>query len=54
MPQIAGRSGGADEAVLEGETGFVVDSPTDFTAVKQALEQLLVDSETRKEMGRNS
>lgn len=54
VPQIAGRSGGADEAVLEGETGFVVDSPTDSTAVKQALEQLLVDSETRKEMGRNS
>ena len=54
VPQIAGRSGGADEAVLEGETGFVVDSPTDSTAVKQALEQLLVDSEIRKEMGRNS
>ena len=54
VPQIAGRSGGADEAVLEGETGFVVDSPTDSNAVKQALEKLLTDSETRKEMGRNS
>ena len=54
VPQIAGRSGGADEAVLEGETGFVVDNPTDSNAVKQALEQLLTDSETRQEMGRNS
>ena len=54
VPQIAGRSGGADEAVLEGETGFVVDNPTDSNAVKQALEKLLADSETRQEMGRNS
>ena len=54
VPQIAGRSGGSDEAVLEGETGFVVDSPTDSNAVKQALEKLLADSETRKEMGKNS
>ncbi len=54
VPQIAGRSGGADEAVLEGETGFVVDNPTDSNAVKQALEKLLTDSETREEMGRNS
>ena len=54
VPQIAGRSGGADEAVLEGETGLVVDNPTDSNAVKQALEKLLTDSETRQEMGRNS
>ena len=54
VPQIAGRSGGADEAVLEGETGFVVDNPTDSNAVRQALEKLLTDSETRQEMGRNS
>ena len=54
VPQIAGKSGGADEAVLEGETGFVVDNPTDSNAVKQALEKLLTDSETRQEMGRNS
>ena len=54
VPQIAGRSGGADEAVLEGETGFVVDSPTDSNAVKQALEKLHTDSEARQEMGRNS
>ena len=54
VPQIAGRSGGADEAVLEGETGFVVDDPTDSNAVKQALEKLLTDSETKQEMGRNS
>ena len=54
VPQIAGRSGGADEAVLEGETGFVVDNPTDSNAVKQALEKLFTDSETRQEMGRNS
>ena len=55
VPQIAGRSGGAGRSSLEGESGLVVDSPTDSTAVKQALERLLLeDSETRKEMGRKS
>jgi phosphatidylinositol alpha-1,6-mannosyltransferase len=50
VPQIAGRSGGAAEAVLDGETGLVIDDPTDVTAVRDALERLLEDGSTRAAM----
>lgn len=50
VPSVAGRSGGADEAVLDGETGFVVE-PRDTTAVRRALERLLGDDELRARMG---
>ncbi len=43
VPQVAGNSGGAAEAVVHGETGFVVDDPTDADAVTEALERLLTD-----------
>ncbi|MEZ5230033.1 MAG: glycosyltransferase [Acidimicrobiales bacterium] len=36
IPQIAGRSGGADEAVVDGVTGIVVDRPDEFDAVADA------------------
>lgn len=49
VPQVAGDSGGAAEAVLDGETGFVVD-PTDVDAVVSALERLLTDEELRRRM----
>jgi phosphatidylinositol alpha-1,6-mannosyltransferase len=41
-PVIAGRSGGAPEAVRDGETGLVVD-PTSARAVAAALVELLTD-----------
>jgi len=47
---VAGRSGGAWEAVEDGETGFVVD-PLDAGAVAGALERLLTDPELRRRMG---
>ena len=50
VPQVAGDSGGASEAVLDGETGFVVD-PTDVDAVAAALERLLSDADLRARMG---
>jgi phosphatidylinositol alpha-1,6-mannosyltransferase len=50
VPSVAGRSGGADEAVLDGQTGFVVES-RDVTAVRRALERLLGDDELRARMG---
>lgn len=43
VPQVAGDSGGAAEAVLDGETGFVVHDPSDATSVAQRLAQLLDD-----------
>ena len=50
VPQVAGDSGGASEAVVDGETGFVVE-PTDVDAVAGALERLLGDDGLRARMG---
>ena len=41
VPQVAGASGGAAEAVLHGETGLVVDPPDDPDRVADALATLL-------------
>lgn len=51
VPQVAGRSGGAEEAVLDGSTGIVVADPTDVVAVRQALSRLLADAELRARLG---
>ena len=50
VPAVAGRSGGSHEAVLDGETGVVVD-PRDVTALHHTLERLLLDSDARTTMG---
>ena len=52
VPQIAGDSGGASEAVLDGETGLVVSEPEDPGAVAEALRRLLADPARRRRMGR--
>ena len=52
VPQIAGDSGGASEAVLDGVTGLVVRSPQDPGAVAEALRSLLADPNRRRRMGR--
>jgi phosphatidylinositol alpha-1,6-mannosyltransferase len=41
VPQLAGDSGGAAEAVQDGETGFVLSDPRDEHAVANAIERLL-------------
>jgi phosphatidylinositol alpha-1,6-mannosyltransferase len=51
VPQVAGDSGGAAEAVAEGDTGFVVDEPRDATAVAAALARLLDDADLRRAQG---
>jgi phosphatidylinositol alpha-1,6-mannosyltransferase len=51
VAQVAGRSGGADEAVIDGETGLVVAEPHDPGAVAHALRELLVDDDRRRRMG---
>lgn len=51
VPQVAGNSGGAAEAVVDGETGFVVDHPDDTSAVTAALVRLLDDAELRQRLG---
>jgi len=50
VPSIAGRSGGAHEAVVDGTTGLVVD-PRDVVSVRTALERLLGDAGLRDRMG---
>ena len=52
VAQVAGRSGGADEAVVDGETGLVVAEPGDPGAVAHALRRLLQDEAGRRRMGR--
>lgn len=50
VPAVAGRSGGSHEAVVDGETGFVVE-PRDVQAVRGALDRLLRDDALRTRMG---
>ena len=51
VPQVAGDSGGAAEAVADGETGLVVRKPDDPREVAAAIERLLDDPELRVRMG---
>jgi phosphatidylinositol alpha-1,6-mannosyltransferase len=50
LPVIGGLSGGAPDAVLEGETGFSVDG-TSADAIAQAAIRLLSDSEYAERLG---
>ncbi len=51
VAQVAGDSGGAAEAVIDGETGFVVAHPTDPDAVAAAIDALLLDPDRARSMG---
>ena len=50
-PQIAGDSGGSAEAVVDGETGFVMANPTDSSALAARISQVLDDEPLRRRMG---
>jgi phosphatidylinositol alpha-1,6-mannosyltransferase len=50
VPAVAGRSGGAHEAVVDGETGFVV-PPRAVDEVRDCIALLGRDAETRVRMG---
>lgn len=50
VPQVAGRSGGAHEAVAHDITGLVIDDPTDEVAVGSAIADLLDDPDRRSNM----
>ena len=54
IPQLAGDSGGAADAVAHGETGLVVGDPRDAHAVAAALSELLDDPSRGREFGRRS
>jgi phosphatidyl-myo-inositol dimannoside synthase len=50
VPAVAGRSGGSHEAVIDGETGLVVD-PRSVGEVRGALLRLLGDASARRRFG---
>ncbi len=50
VPSVAGRSGGSHEAVVDGETGFVVD-PRSVSDVRRSLSRLLGDESLRHGFG---
>ena len=50
VPQVAGRSGGAAEAVTDGETGYVIDDPTDVDALADRIATILDDDALRASM----
>jgi phosphatidyl-myo-inositol dimannoside synthase len=52
VPQLAGRSGGAAEAVVHNETGLIVDDPDSVTDVADALDRLLADGHLRATLGK--
>ncbi|NND74381.1 MAG: glycosyltransferase family 4 protein [Ilumatobacter sp.] len=54
VPQIAGDSGGAAEAVADGETGLVIRDPENVHEVAAAIERLLDDEALRASMGTRS
>ena len=54
IPQIAGRSGGAAEAVAHGASGLVVDDPRDIDQVADALALLVDDPDLRQRLGRQA
>ncbi len=52
VPQIAGHSGGAAEAVEHEVSGIVLDPPDDIGTATTALARLVSDAGLRREMGR--
>lgn len=54
VPQVAGDSGGAAEAVADGETGIVIREPENVQSVVDAFSTLLDDDSLREQMGRLS
>ena len=52
-PVIASRTGGLQDLVVDGETGFLV-TPGDVTSLETALRTLINDSELRVKMGQSA
>ena len=50
LPVVAGASGGAPDAVIQGKTGYVVDG-TNSQEISARIVELLLDEELRKNMG---
>jgi phosphatidylinositol alpha-1,6-mannosyltransferase len=53
-PQIAGRSGGADEAVSDGRTGLIAEPDASIDDIAGLFRSLLDDPDRRAQMGESS
>jgi phosphatidylinositol alpha-1,6-mannosyltransferase len=51
VPSVAGASGGSADAVAHGETGLIVDDPTDAGALAEAVGSLLRDPAKARSLG---
>jgi phosphatidyl-myo-inositol dimannoside synthase len=51
VPSVAGESGGSAEAVVDGETGFVLPDPSDVDAAAGAIERLICDPSLASRQG---
>jgi phosphatidylinositol alpha-1,6-mannosyltransferase len=54
VPQVAGHSGGAGDAVEDGETGLVVDEGGEGRTAAAAIAKILDDAELRRRLGANA
>ncbi len=54
LPVVAGKSGGVEEGVVNGETGLVVDIYKGDKTVVEAIVKLLQNSEYAKKLGQNA
>ena len=51
VPSVAGESGGSAEAVLDGETGYVLKDPADVPAAADAIDRLISDPALARRQG---
>lgn len=51
-PVVAGKTGGVEDAIIDGQTGFLVD-PRDQKMLAQAVERLLADEQLARKLGTN-
>jgi trehalose synthase len=50
-PVVASRIGGIQDQIIDGETGILLDDPTDLAAYGAAVRGLLEDPEAARRMG---
>ena len=50
LPVISTKTGGIDEALLDGETGIMV-KPNDVSELKKAMEKVIIDGNFRRALG---
>jgi trehalose synthase len=50
-PVLAGRVGGIQDQVVDGESGLLIDDPEDLPGFARAIESILADGDRRAELG---